>query len=132
MLKKKLTQEELNTITANLPKALDEQQKVELINDVFIEIKKYLNTKSDTLQLIIDKLDEDKSLDLIANQIQSKIAVDDLLLYIEVLHRQFVENMTFDKLQQNFNVFYSNIKDKVVDIEKEQVVENPEEDIQQS
>lgn len=118
MLKKKLTQEELDNITANLPKALDEEQKKELIDNVFFEIKKYLNAKSDTLQLIIDKLDDDKSLDLIANQIQSKFAVDDLLMYIEILHRQFVENMTFFKLQQNFNTFYSEIKDSSVKYNK--------------
>lgn len=118
MLKKKLTQEELDNITANLPKALDEEQKKELIDNVFFEIKKYLNAKSDTLQLIIDKLDDDKSLDLIANQIQSKFAVDDLLMYIEILHRQFVDNMTFFKLQQNFNTFYSEIKDSSVEYNK--------------
>lgn len=109
MLKKKLTKEDITTIAGALPSQLKDQERQEIIDSVFGKLKEYVGARIDELTLIIDKLDPDKSLDLIANQVQAKFAYTDLLMYIEVLHSQFVEKMTFERLQNVFNTFYDEI-----------------------
>lgn len=109
MLKKKLTKEDIATITKVLPSQLKDEERQEIIDSVFGKLKEYVGSRIDELTLVIDKLDPDKSLDLIANQVQAKFAYTDLAMYIDVLHSQFVEKMTFERLQNAFNTFYGEI-----------------------
>lgn len=109
MLKKKITKEDIASMVKVLPNQMKEQERQEIIDSIFIKLKEFVNSRIDELTLVIDKLDPDKSLDLIANQVQSKFAYTDLALYLEVLHTQFVERMTFDRLHNAFNVFYDGL-----------------------